>query len=96
MHTQHTYIHTQHTYIHTLASKIMCTYKHLVEQNGDDEVIEGKPLREVGIVEVEEEESEGKDEVLLRGVCQGTAYQLHPHHCHHKGCTTVGGEGKVR
>ena len=58
-----------------------------MEQNGDDEVIEGKPLREVGIVEVEEEESEGKDEVLLRGVCQGTAYQLHPHHCHHKGCT---------
>ena len=61
---------------------------YLMEQNGNYEIVQGKPLREIGIVEVEEEQSEDEDEVLLGGVGQGTAHQLHTHHGHHKSCTT--------
>lgn len=67
-----------------------------MEQNGNDEVIKGEPLREVRVVKVEEEECEGEDEILLGCVRQSAAYQLHPHHSHHKGCTTSRGKEKVR
>ena len=41
----------------TMKSKFDGNY--LEEQNGDDEIVEGKSLREVSVVKAEEEECEG-------------------------------------
>ena len=64
----------------------------LVEQDRDDEVIEGEPLREVAVVVVEEEEGEDEDQVLARELGEGTPEELQSGHRQNQSCSTAWGE----
>ena len=64
----------------------------LAEQDPNDEVIEGKPLGEVAVVVVEEEEGEDENEVLARELSEGTAEQLHSSHRQNQSSSTERGE----
>jgi len=62
---------------------------YFVHKNGNDEIIQGQPLREVGVVEGEEEKGEDEDKVLTRELGVRTSDQFHTHNSHSCGRTTV-------
>ena len=64
-------------------------HTHLEKQDSNDEVVKGQPLREVPVVEAEEEESEDEDCVLPRELSPGQPDDLQSRHSHHNGCSTA-------
>ena len=50
---------------------------YLIEEDGYDEVIKGKSLREVSVVKVKEQQGEGENDVLSGELCVGTTDELH-------------------
>ena len=62
---------------------------YLVEQDGNDEVVEGKSFREVSIVVMEEEKSEDENNVLSGELRECTPNYLHTRDRQHHCSTTV-------
>ena len=57
-----------------VANEIVVYQLYLVGKDGNDEVVEGKSLREVGVVKVEKEQSKYEDKELSGQLCVRTAY----------------------
>ena len=61
---------------------------HFVENDGHYEIVQGKALRQVGIVEVEEEHCQGEYHVLPGQLSVGVAQYPQSDHCCHQSCPT--------
>lgn len=68
---------------------------YLEEENSNDEIIKGQPLREVAVVEVEEEQCKDENEVLPRELRPRQPNDLQTSHCHNYGRTTAAYETEI-
>lgn len=74
--------------------RIICS-THLAENNGHEEKVEQQRLRQVTVVEGEEEDGEEDGHVLVGGTAVGGTKQLQAGHCDHQssdpgGCCQTG------
>lgn len=72
-------------------TEVITCSSHLAENDGHEEEVEQQRLRQMAVIEGEEEDGEEDGDVLVGGAAVGGAEQLQARHCDHQSADPGGG-----